>query len=85
MIQNDSSLKDRLLFYVNPLDGRYEDLRRGNWKLNVVSGRTRLILALILSREISFTSTSLLNNLDTVTLALMFPPDIKVSFAWYST
>jgi MFS superfamily sulfate permease-like transporter len=25
----------RLLYFLNPLDGRYEDLTKGNWKLNV--------------------------------------------------
>jgi sulfate permease, SulP family len=26
----------RLLYYLNPLDGRYDDLGKGNWKLNVM-------------------------------------------------
>lgn len=34
MIKNDS-MKGRLFFYLNPIDGRYEDLVRGNWRLNV--------------------------------------------------
>lgn len=29
------SLWDRLKFFMTPLDGRYEDLAKGNWKLNV--------------------------------------------------
>lgn len=28
-------LLSRLAFYLNPIDGRYEDLVRGNWRLNV--------------------------------------------------
>ena len=33
---DNTHLLGRLLYYINPLDGRYEDLSRGNWKLNVM-------------------------------------------------
>jgi SulP family sulfate permease len=29
------SFWDRLKFYCNPVDGRYEDLRKGDWRMNV--------------------------------------------------
>jgi MFS superfamily sulfate permease-like transporter len=29
-------LAQRLVFFVNPIDARYEDLRRNDWRLNVV-------------------------------------------------
>lgn len=35
MKENDT-IKDRLLFYLNPFDGRFEDLVKGRWQLNVV-------------------------------------------------
>lgn len=34
MKENDT-IKERLLFYLNPFDDRYEDLIRGRWRLNV--------------------------------------------------
>lgn len=34
MKKNDT-IKDRLAFYLNPIDGRFEDLVRGRWRLNV--------------------------------------------------
>jgi MFS superfamily sulfate permease-like transporter len=48
MTQDDKSLKDRLLFYITPIDGRYEDLRKGNWKLNVARDLTAgLVVAMV--------------------------------------
>ena len=32
---DDAPLFTRLRYYLNPIDGRYEDLRRGDWRLNV--------------------------------------------------
>src|SRR5499426_1529057 len=41
-------LVGRLLYYLNPLDGRYDDLGKGNWKLNVVRDFTAgLIVAMV--------------------------------------
>jgi len=48
MAQGDQSLKERLLFYLSPIDGRYEDLLKGNWKLNVVRDLTAgLVVAMV--------------------------------------
>jgi sulfate permease, SulP family len=41
-------LPQRLLYYLNPFDGRYEDLFRGNWRFNVFRDFTAgLIVALV--------------------------------------
>src|SRR5262247_4235069 len=41
-------LVGRLLYYLNPLDGRYDDLGKGNWKLNVMRDFTAgLIVAMV--------------------------------------
>ncbi|MDX1982188.1 MAG: SulP family inorganic anion transporter [Bryobacteraceae bacterium] len=32
---DQGTLANRLLFFLNPIDGRYEDLTRGDWKANV--------------------------------------------------
>jgi SulP family sulfate permease len=29
-------MMDRILFYMRPIDGRYEDLKKGDWRLNVL-------------------------------------------------
>ncbi len=49
MKYNDNSFADRLRFYLNPFDGRYEDLiKKGNWKLNVVRDLTSgLVVAMV--------------------------------------
>src|SRR5215510_6322518 len=33
---DNTHLVGRLLYYLNPLDGRYDDLGKDNWKLNVM-------------------------------------------------
>ena len=41
-------LLGRLLYYLNPFDGRYDDLPKGNWKLNVLRDFTAgLIVAMV--------------------------------------
>jgi MFS superfamily sulfate permease-like transporter len=41
-------LAQRLVFFVNPIDARYEDLRRNDWRLNVVRDFTAgLIVAMV--------------------------------------
>src|SRR5918993_5660670 len=48
MGQNETSLKNRLLFFITPFDGRYEDLKKGNWRLNVVRDLTAgLVVAMV--------------------------------------
>lgn len=48
MNPSNDSLKNRLLFYLNPNDGRYEDLREGNRKLNITRDLTAgLVVAMI--------------------------------------
>ena len=43
-----TTLIDRLKFFLNPVDGRYEDLRKGNWRLNVLRDFTAgLIVAMV--------------------------------------
>src|SRR5689334_12853461 len=38
----------RLMFYLNPVDGRYEDLKRGDWRLHVFRDFTAgLIVAMV--------------------------------------
>src|SRR5215468_5149200 len=34
--RDNTHLLGRLLYFMNPLDGRYDDLPKGNWKLNVM-------------------------------------------------
>lgn len=47
-MKNTDTVKDRLLFYLNPLDGRYEDLVRGRWRLNVMRDITAgLVVAMV--------------------------------------
>lgn len=42
------SLLKRLAYYLTPVDGRYEDLRRGDWRLNVLRDFTAgLIVAMV--------------------------------------
>src|SRR5688572_27497619 len=48
MMQADKNIKERLLFYLNPFDGRYEDLKKGNRKLNVIRDITAgLVVAMV--------------------------------------
>jgi len=48
MKYNDDSFAERLRLYLNPFDGRYEDLKKGNWKLNVVRDLTSgLVVAMV--------------------------------------
>jgi sulfate permease, SulP family len=45
---DDAPLLQRLKYYLNPVDGRYEDLRRGDWRLNVFRDFTAgLIVAMV--------------------------------------
>ena len=45
---NEEKLTDRLLYFINPFDGRYEDLIKGNIKLNVIRDLTAgLIVAMV--------------------------------------
>jgi sulfate permease, SulP family len=42
------TLKDRLIYYLTPFDARYEDLKKGNWKLNVIKDLTAgLVVAMV--------------------------------------
>lgn len=46
--RDNTHLVGRLLYYLNPFDGRYDDLVKGNWKLNVVRDFTAgLIVAMV--------------------------------------
>jgi sulfate permease, SulP family len=46
--RDKTQLLSRLAYFLNPLDGRYDDLLKGNWKLNVVRDLTAgLIVAMI--------------------------------------
>src|SRR6186997_3230433 len=48
MNNKQDSFKERLRLYLNPFDGRYEDLKKGNWKLNVVCDLTSgLVVAMV--------------------------------------
>jgi sulfate permease, SulP family len=41
-------IKDRLRFFVTPIDGRYEDLKNGSWRLNAVRDLTAgLVVAMV--------------------------------------
>ncbi|MGH7293003.1 MAG: SulP family inorganic anion transporter, partial [Myxococcota bacterium] len=45
---DDAPLGARLRYYLNPLDARYEDLKRGDWRLNVMRDFTAgLIVAAV--------------------------------------
>ncbi|HEY9230442.1 MAG TPA: SulP family inorganic anion transporter [Gemmatimonadaceae bacterium] len=45
---DDAPLGTRLRYYLNPLDARYEDLKRGDWRLNVMRDFTAgLIVAAV--------------------------------------
>jgi MFS superfamily sulfate permease-like transporter len=45
---DDTNLAGRLKYFLNPFDGRYEDLKKGNWKPNVLRDLTAgLIVAMI--------------------------------------
>ena len=47
-MKNTDTIKDRLLFYITPFDGRYEDLIKGRWQLNALRDITAgLIVAMI--------------------------------------
>jgi MFS superfamily sulfate permease-like transporter len=46
--RDKTNLLGRLLYFINPLDGRYDDLPKGNWKLNVIRDFTAgLIVAMV--------------------------------------
>ena len=46
--QENTNLLGRLLYFINPIDGRYDDLGKGNWKLNVMRDFTAgLIVAMV--------------------------------------
>src|SRR5262244_1134351 len=46
--QDNTNLLGRLLYFINPIDGRYDDLGKGNWKLNVMRDFTAgLIVAMV--------------------------------------
>jgi SulP family sulfate permease len=46
--RDNTHIAGRLLYYLNPLDGRYDDLGKGNWKLNVMRDFTAgLIVAMV--------------------------------------
>jgi len=46
--RDGANLSGRLLYFLNPFDGRYEDLSKGNWKLNVTRDFTAgLIVAMV--------------------------------------
>lgn len=48
MKNNNGTIVDKLLFFINPFDGRYEDLRRGRWRLNMLRDLTAgLIVAMV--------------------------------------
>ena len=48
MKHNEETFKDRFLFFINPFDRRYEDLKKGNIKLNVLRDLTAgLIVAMV--------------------------------------
>jgi SulP family sulfate permease len=45
---DDVPLVQRLMYFLNPVDGRYEDLSRGDWRLNVLRDFTAgLIVAMV--------------------------------------
>jgi MFS superfamily sulfate permease-like transporter len=45
---DDAPLLQRLRYYITPIDGRYEDLTRGDWRLNVFRDFTAgLIVAMV--------------------------------------
>jgi sulfate permease, SulP family len=45
---DNTNLPRRLMYFLNPFDGRYEDLSKGNWKLNVTRDLTAgLIVAMV--------------------------------------
>ena len=47
-MKKEDTIKDRLMFYLNPFDGRYEDLMRGRWRLNAIRDLTAgVIVAMI--------------------------------------
>src|SRR5262245_64524661 len=46
--RDNTHLPGRLLYFLNPFDGRYEDLFKGDWKLNVARDFTAgLIVAMV--------------------------------------
>lgn len=47
-MKKTDTITQRLLFYLNPIDGRYEDLVRGRWQLNALRDITAgLIVAMV--------------------------------------
>src|SRR5262245_16000324 len=46
--RDNTNLLGRLLYFMTPVDGRYDDLGKGNWKLNVMRDFTAgLIVAMV--------------------------------------
>jgi len=46
--RDNTHLPGRLLYFMNPFDGRYDDLVKGNWKLNVLrDGAAGLVVAMV--------------------------------------
>src|SRR5215831_2583028 len=46
--RDDTDLWRRLLYFMNPFDGRYDDLVKGNWKLNALrDAAAGLIVAMV--------------------------------------
>ena len=46
-------LGKRLLYYINPIDARYEDLARGDWRFNVLRDFTAgLVVAMVKPAEV---------------------------------
>src|SRR5262245_65830327 len=46
--RDNADLWGRLSYFMNPLDGRYDDLAKGNWKLNIMRDFTAgLIVAMV--------------------------------------
>lgn len=47
-MNSPQTFQERLAYYLNPFDQRYEDLLKGNWKLNVIRDLTAgLVVAMI--------------------------------------
>ncbi len=48
MNSNTNALKGRLVSFLNPFDARYEDLKKNNWKLNIVRDLTAgMVVAMV--------------------------------------
>jgi SulP family sulfate permease len=48
MLTKNGGILSRIAFFMNPIDGRYEDLLKGNKKLNIIKDLTAgLIVAMV--------------------------------------